>query len=126
VQLGARSCCGVERRKDAKPGLDFVPLTATTASARTPRQIPGGFFKRKSTDREGNAVEPPDRPSDRPLMHKQWTYETQSWRPSCRRTRARRRRLALIGGSASLVLSDIPFPEPVAAVRVGRVDASGW
>ena len=30
--------------------------------------------------------------------------------------------LALIGGSTSLVLSDIPFPEPVAGVRVGRVD----
>ena len=30
--------------------------------------------------------------------------------------------LALIGGSASLVLSDIPFPEPVAGVRVARVD----
>ena len=30
--------------------------------------------------------------------------------------------LAVIGGSASLVLSDIPFPEPIAAVRVGRVE----
>jgi polyribonucleotide nucleotidyltransferase len=111
--------------KTAKPGLDFVPLTCdyrerTYAAGK----IPGGFFKREGrpTEKETLSSRQIDRPI-RPLMHKQWTYETQVMATVVSSDQEHDADvLALIGGSASLVLSDIPFPEPVAAVRVGRVD----
>src|SRR5262245_3932150 len=111
--------------KTAKPGLDFVPLTCdyrerTYAAGK----IPGGFFKREGrpTEKETLSSRLIDRPI-RPLMHKQWTYETQVMATVVSSDQEHDADvLALIGGSASLVLSDIPFPEPVAGVRVGRVN----
>ncbi|MFM7230498.1 MAG: polyribonucleotide nucleotidyltransferase [bacterium] len=111
--------------KSAKPGLDFVPLTCdyrerTYAAGK----IPGGFFKREGrpTEKETLSSRLMDRPI-RPLMHKQWTFETQVMATVVSSDQEHDADiLALIGGSASLVLSDIPFPEPVAGVRVGRVD----
>jgi len=111
--------------KTAKPGLDFVPLTCdyrerTYAAGK----IPGGFFKREGrpTEKETLSSRQIDRPI-RPLMHKQWTYETQVMATVVSSDQEHDADvLALIGGSASLVLSDIPFPEPIAGVRVGRVD----
>ena len=111
--------------KSAKPGLDFVPLTCdyrerTYAAGK----IPGGFFKREGrpTEKETLSSRQMDRPI-RPLMHKQWTYETQIMATVVSSDQEHDADvLALIGGSTSLVLSDIPFPEPVAGVRVGRVD----
>ena len=111
--------------KSAKPGLDFVPLTCdyrerTYAAGK----IPGGFFKREGrpTEKETLSSRQMDRPI-RPLMNKQWTFETQVMATVVSSDQEHDADvLALIGGSASLVLSDIPFPEPVAGVRVGRVD----
>ena len=111
--------------KTAKPGLDFVPLTCdyrerTYAAGK----IPGGFFKREGrpTEKETLSSRLMDRPI-RPLMHKQWTFETQVMATVVSSDQEHDADiLALIGGSASLVLSDIPFPEPVAGVRVARVD----
>ncbi|HEY6194793.1 MAG TPA: polyribonucleotide nucleotidyltransferase [Candidatus Eisenbacteria bacterium] len=111
--------------KTAKPGLDFVPLTCdyrerTYAAGK----IPGGFFKREGrpTEKETLSSRQIDRPI-RPLLHKQWTYETQVMATVVSSDQEHDADvLALIGGSTSLMLSDIPFPEPVAAVRVGRVD----
>jgi polyribonucleotide nucleotidyltransferase len=111
--------------KSAKPGLDFVPLTCdyrerTYAAGK----IPGGFFKREGrpTEKETLSSRLMDRPI-RPLMHKQWTYETQVMATVVSSDQEHDADvLALIGGSTSLALSDIPFPEPVAGVRVGRVD----
>jgi polyribonucleotide nucleotidyltransferase len=111
--------------KTAKPGLDFVPLTCdyrerTYAAGK----IPGGFFKREGrpTEKETLSSRQIDRPI-RPLMHKQWTFETQVMATVVSSDQEHDADvLALIGGSTSLVLSDIPFPEPVAGVRVGRVD----
>jgi polyribonucleotide nucleotidyltransferase len=111
--------------KSAKPGLDFVPLTCdyrerTYAAGK----IPGGFFKREGrpTEKETLSSRQIDRPI-RPLMHKQWTYETQVMATVVSSDQEHDADvLALIGGSASLVLSDIPFPEPVAGMRVGRVE----
>ena len=111
--------------KTAKPGLDFVPLTCdyrerTYAAGK----IPGGFFKREGrpTEKETLSSRQIDRPI-RPLLHKQWTFETQVMATVVSSDQEHDADvLAVIGGSASLVLSDIPFPEPVACVRVGRVD----
>jgi len=126
VQLGGTVVLvAASAAKSAKPGLDFVPLTCdyrerTYAAGK----IPGGFFKREGrpTEKETLSSRQMDRPI-RPLMHKQWTYETQVMATVVSSDQEHDADvLALIGGSASLVLSDIPFPEPVAGVRVGRVD----
>src|SRR5439155_26907268 len=111
--------------KTAKPGLDFVPL-ACDYRERTyaAGKIPEGFFKREGrpTEKETLSSRQIDRPI-RPLINKQWTYETQVMATVVSSDQEHDADvLALIGGSTSLVLSDIPFPEPVAAVRVGRVE----
>ena len=111
--------------KTAKPGLDFIPLTCdyrerTYAAGK----IPGGFFKREGrpTEKETLSSRQMDRPI-RPLLHKNWTFETQIMATVVSSDQEHDGDvLALIGASASLVLSDIPFPEPVAGVRVGRID----
>src|SRR5690349_6931436 len=91
--------------KTAKPGLDFVPLTCdyrerTYAAGK----IPGGFFKREGrpTEKETLSSRQIDRPI-RPLMHKQWTYETQIMATVVSSDQEHDADvLALIGGSASL------------------------
>ena len=111
--------------KTAKPGIDFVPLTCdyrerTYAAGK----IPGGFFKREGrpTEKETLSSRQIDRPI-RPLMSKQWPFETQVMATVVSSDQEHDGDvLAVIGGSASLVLSDIPFPEAVACVRVARVD----
>ena len=126
VQLGGTiALVASSAAKTAKPGLDFVPLTCdyrerTYAAGK----IPGGFFKREGrpTEKETLSSRLIDRPI-RPLINKQWTYETQVMATVVSSDQEHDADvLALIGGSTSLVISDIPFPEPVAGVRVGRVD----
>jgi polyribonucleotide nucleotidyltransferase len=111
--------------KTAKPNLDFVPLTVdyrerTYAAGK----IPGGFFKREGrpTEKETLSSRLIDRPI-RPLFSKQFPYETQIMATVMSSDQENDADvLALIGASAALCLSDIPFPEPLAGVRVGRVD----
>jgi polyribonucleotide nucleotidyltransferase len=106
-------------------GRDFVPLTVdyrerTYAAGR----IPGGFFKREGrpTEKEVLSSRLIDRPI-RPLFSKQFPYETQVMATVMSSDQENDADvLALIGGSTSLCLSDIPFPEPIAGVRVARVD----
>src|SRR5690349_21180134 len=126
VQLGETVVLvAASASKQAKPGLDFVPLTVdyrerTYAAGK----IPGGFFKREGrpTEKETLSSRLIDRPI-RPLLSKQFPYEMQVMATVVSSDQENDADvLALIGGSAALCLSDIPFPEPVAAVRVGRVD----
>jgi polyribonucleotide nucleotidyltransferase len=126
VQLGGTVVLvAASAAKQAKPGLDFVPLTVdyrerTYAAGK----IPGGFFKREGrpTEKETLSSRLIDRPI-RPLLSKQFPYEMQVMATVVSSDQENDADvLALIGGSAALCLSDIPFPEPVAAVRVGRVD----
>jgi polyribonucleotide nucleotidyltransferase len=106
-------------------GRDFVPLTVdyrerTYAAGK----IPGGFFKREGrpTEKEVLSSRLIDRPI-RPLFNKAFPYETQIMATVMSSDQENDADvLALIGGSASMCLSDIPFPEPIAGVRVGRVD----
>jgi polyribonucleotide nucleotidyltransferase len=108
-----------------REGIDFLPLTVnylemTYAAGR----IPGGFFKREGrpTDREILISRFIDRPL-RPLFPKGFQNETQiiatvlsadsDHDPSI---------LGMIGASAALYLSDIPFDVPIAGVKVGRID----
>jgi len=111
--------------KNAKPGQDFFPLTVdyiekTYAAGR----IPGGYFKREGrpTEKEVLSSRLSDRPI-RPLFSKQFPYETQIMATVMSSDQEHDADvLALIGASTAINLSDIPFPEPIGGVRVGRVD----
>jgi polyribonucleotide nucleotidyltransferase len=126
VQLGETVVLvAASAAKMASPNRDFVPLTVdyrerTYAAGK----IPGGFFKREGrpTEKEVLSSRLIDRPI-RPLFSKQFPYETQIMATVLSSDQENDADvLALIGASAAINLSDIPFAEPVAAVRVGRVE----
>jgi polyribonucleotide nucleotidyltransferase len=108
-----------------KPGVGFFPLTVDyreyTYSAG---KIPGGFIKREGRPSEKEILTSRliDRPV-RPLFPEGFGNETQiigmvlSADPE--RDPAP---LAMVGAGAALAVSDIPFPEALAAVRVGLVN----
>jgi polyribonucleotide nucleotidyltransferase len=111
--------------KTASPGRDFVPLTVdyrerTYAAGK----IPGGFFKREGrpTEKEVLSSRLVDRPL-RSLFPKDFPYESQVMATVLSSDQENDADvLALLGASAAINLSDIPFPEPVGAVRVGRLN----
>ncbi len=111
--------------KDAKPGTDFVPLTVDYQEKLSAAgKIPGGYFKRETRPRDDETLVSRliDR-SIRPLFTEGWNLETQciatvfSADPSHPADT-----LAMCGASLALCLSDVPFPGPVAGVRVCRID----
>src|SRR5919108_4398605 len=103
--------------------VDFLPLTVDVEERMyAAGKIPGSFFKR-----EGRAGEKAtliarmiDRPL-RPLFPKGWRRETQlvGMPLSVDQVNAYDV-LAMNGASAAVVISDIPFPSPVGAVRIGK------
>jgi len=103
----------------------FVPLTVdyrerTYAAGK----IPGGFFKREGrpTEKETLSSRLIDRPI-RPLFNKAFPYETQIMATVMSSDQENDADvLALVGASAAMCLSDIPFPEAIGGVRVGRVN----
>ena len=108
-----------------REGLDFFPLTVNYQEMTfAAGKIPGGFFKRegKPSERETLISRLIDRPI-RPLFPKGYKNETQIIAtvlsfdqendPSV---------LGILGASASLGISDIPFEGPIAAARVGRLN----
>src|SRR5215831_5904112 len=126
VQLGGTVVLvAASASKTASPNRDFVPLTVdyrerTYAAGK----IPGGFFKREGrpTEKEVLSSRLSDRPI-RPLFEKNFPYETQIMATVVSSDQEHDSDvLALCGASCAMNLSDIPFPEPVAGVRVGRVD----
>ena len=111
--------------RKAREGLDFLPLTVDyRENTYAAGKIPGGFFKREGRPNEKETLTSRmiDRPI-RPLFPKGWRCETQVVAlvlsadlendPDI---------LAVTGASTALVLSDIPFASPIAAVRVGLND----
>jgi polyribonucleotide nucleotidyltransferase len=107
--------------------VDFLPLTVDVEERMyAAGKIPGSFFRR-----EGRAGEKAtltarmiDRPL-RPLFPKGWTRDTQLVSiPMSVDHENPYDILAMNGASAALMLSDIPFPAPVGAVRIGQ-DAEG-
>jgi polyribonucleotide nucleotidyltransferase len=107
--------------------VDFLPLTVDVEERMyAAGKIPGSFFRR-----EGRAGEKAtltarmiDRPL-RPLFPKGWTRETQLVSiPMSVDHQNPYDVLAMNGTSAALMVSDIPFPAPVGAVRIGQ-DAEG-
>ncbi|HOG03046.1 MAG TPA: polyribonucleotide nucleotidyltransferase, partial [Accumulibacter sp.] len=111
--------------KTAKPGQDFFPLTVdyiekTYAAGR----IPGGFFKREGRPSEKETLTSRliDRPL-RPLFPEGFYHEVQvvamvmSLNPEIDPDIP-----AMIGASAALAISGIPFDGPIGAARVGYLD----
>ncbi|WP_367359306.1 polyribonucleotide nucleotidyltransferase [Syntrophus sp. (in: bacteria)] len=111
--------------KKAREGVDFLPLTVdyqemTYAAGK----IPGGFFKREGrpNEREVLTSRVIDR-SIRPLFPKGYSYETQLVATLLSVDNENDSDVAaLLGASAALEISDIPFKGPIAGVRVGRLD----
>ena len=108
----------------AKEGQDFFPLTVDyREKAAAAGKFPGGYFKREGrpTEKEILTCRLTDRPI-RPLFPKGWYNEVQVQtillsadgenEPDI---------LSIVGASAALMVSDIPWAGPLGAVRVGRV-----
>lgn len=117
--------CTVTAEDQPKPGQDFFPLTVDyrekTASVG---KIPGGFFKREGrpTEKEILSSRLIDRPI-RPMFPDGFFNETQilcSVYSSDGENDADV--IAAIGASAALLISDIPFEDPISEVRVTRID----
>src|SRR5688500_17343952 len=110
---------------NAKPGQDFFPLTVDyREKAAAAGKFPGGYFKREGrpTEKEILTSRIIDRPI-RPLFPRGWYNEVQVQSvllsadgendPDI---------ISIIGASAALMVSDIPWDGPLGAVRVGRIN----
>jgi len=111
--------------KEVEEGQDFFPLTCDyREKTYAAGKIPGGYFKRegKPTEKEILTSRLIDRPI-RPMFPDDFLNEVQimatvlsvdgEQNPDV---------LAMIGASAALMISPVPFPEPIAACRVGYLE----
>ena len=116
------TACGTEV---PRPGIDFLPLVVDYVEKTfAVGKIPGGFFKREGrlSDYEVLTSRLIDRPI-RPLFPKGYYNETQVIATVLSADKENDTGiLAMIGASAALSLSDIPFKGPIAGARVGRID----
>jgi polyribonucleotide nucleotidyltransferase len=112
-------------RAAPREGIDFFPLTVDYREAAfSAGKIPGGFFKRegRATTKETLICRLIDRPL-RPLFEEGYNDDTMvtaqvisfdgEHQPDT---------LAIVGASAALIISEIPFTAPVGGVRVGRIN----
>jgi polyribonucleotide nucleotidyltransferase len=106
---------------------DFLPLTVDVEERMyAAGKIPGSFFKREGRSGEKGTLTARmiDRPI-RPLFPKGWRYETQLVAIPLSIDHVHPYDiLAMNGASAALMISDIPLPTPVGAVRIGKVDGN--
>ena len=116
-------------RKTANPGQGFFPLTVNyQEKTYAVGKIPGGFFKREGrpTEKETLTSRLIDRPI-RPLFPKGFMNEVQV---ICTVISGGKNEdpdiPALIGASAALSISGIPFAEPIGAARVGYDAETGY
>jgi polyribonucleotide nucleotidyltransferase len=111
--------------KEAKPGADFFPLTVNYQEKYfAAGKIPGGFFKREGrpTDKETLTSRLIDRPI-RPLFPKGFKNEVQVMLTVLSHDLENDPDIpAMIGASAALVLSGLPFLGPIGAARVGYMN----
>ncbi len=116
--------------KEPRTGIDFFPLTVDyEEKLYAAGRIPGSFFRREGRASEGAILTArlTDRPL-RPLFPKDFRNDVQVIITSLSVDQVHQPDiLAIVGASAALTISDIPFGTPpydgpVGAVRVGRVD----
>ena len=111
--------------RTAKEGLDFFPLTVEyRESSYSAGRIPGNYFRREGrpSEKEVLTCRLIDRPV-RPLFPEGYRFETQivgtvissdaENDPDV---------IAITGASCALYLSDIPFDNPIAGIRIGLID----
>jgi polyribonucleotide nucleotidyltransferase len=107
--------------------VDFLPLTVDVEERMyASGKIPGSFFKREGRPGEKGTLTARmiDRPI-RPLFPKEWRYDTQLVAiPLSIDHEHPYDILAMNGASTALMISDIPLPTPVGAVRIGKIDGN--
>lgn len=111
--------------RTAQEGADFFPLTVDYREKfYAAGQIPGGFFKREArpTDKEILTARLTDRPL-RPLFPSTYFNEVQIFVTLLSAEKNQSGDVhSITAASTALILSDMPFHEPVAGVRVARVE----
>ncbi len=119
--------CTAVAQRGPKPGVDFFPLTVNyQEKSYAAGKIPGGFFKREGrpSDKETLTSRLIDRPV-RPLFANGFRNETQIICTVLAHDLDNDPDIpAMIGASAALTISGIPFLGPVAGARVGFVDGA--
>jgi polyribonucleotide nucleotidyltransferase len=117
--------CTAVANKQPKPGQDFFPLTVNYQEKTfAAGKIPGGFFKREGRPSEKEVLTSRliDRPI-RPLFASGFRNETQVVCTVLSHDLENDPDIvALVGASAALTLSGIPFLGPIGGARVGYVD----
>jgi polyribonucleotide nucleotidyltransferase len=117
--------CTVVANRSVKPGQDFFPLTVNyQEKAFAAGKIPGGFFKREGrpTERETLVSRLIDRPI-RPLFPDGFRNETQIVATVLAHDGENDPDIvAMVGSSAALTLSGVPFLGPIGAGRVAYID----
>jgi polyribonucleotide nucleotidyltransferase len=111
---------------DLRTGIDFVPLSVEyQEKIYAAGRIPGNYFRReigRPSEKETLTARLIDRPI-RPLLPKDFRYETQVIATVLSMDQQNDPdTLSMIGASAALSISDIPFASPIACVRVARLD----
>jgi polyribonucleotide nucleotidyltransferase len=111
---------------EVRAGIDFLPLTVEYQEmSYAGGNIPGNFFRRdmgRPGERETLTSRLIDRPL-RPLFPDNYHFETQLIATVLSTDKENEADvLAMLGASAALEVSDIPFSGPIAGVRVGRID----
>ncbi|MFT5823101.1 MAG: polyribonucleotide nucleotidyltransferase [Crocinitomix sp.] len=112
---------------DAKPGVDFLPLTVDYREKFSAGgKIPGGYLKREArpsddeilvmrlVDRALRPLFPSDYHADTQLMMQLISFDGVNMPDS----------LAGFAASAAIAVSDLPFAGPMSEVRVGRIDGN--
>src|SRR6266404_6221998 len=111
--------------KEAKEGIDFLPLTCNYQEKfYAAGRIPGGYFKREGrpTERETLVSRLIDRPI-RPLFAEGYRCDTQVIATVLSHDLENDPDiLAMVAASAALTLSGVPFVGPVGAARVGFIN----
>ncbi len=110
---------------EPRTNIDFLPLTVEyREKAYAAGKIPGGFFKRETRpgDKETLSARQVDR-TIRPMFPDGFTNEIQIIIFTLSSDQENNADvLGICGASVALMISDIPFTEPVAGVRVGRIN----
>ena len=106
--------------------IDFLPLSVDyQEKIYAAGRIPGNYFRReigRPSEKETLTARLIDRPI-RPLFPKDYRFETQVIATVLSMDQENDPdTLAMLGASAALEISDIPFAGPIASVRVGRID----
>ena len=111
--------------KEPKDNLSFLPLTVEyQEKIYSAGRIPGNYFRReigRPSEKETLTSRLIDR-SIRPLFEKGYSHEVQVIATVLSRDKENEPDiLAMVGTSAALEISDIPFAGPIASIRVGRI-----